>query len=90
MDPWALPDKVDVYYLTPTGDSWSLGDREITCVFGERGREGHPDRLAARRRDHARRHQVAFLKAIAAVDNVLYEEPEEYAEEDLAATGLGR
>ncbi|MEU8604565.1 DUF4190 domain-containing protein [Streptomyces parvulus] len=34
MDRWALPGDVDVYYLTPTSDSWRTGDREITCLFG--------------------------------------------------------
>ncbi|MFB7657054.1 MULTISPECIES: DUF4190 domain-containing protein [unclassified Streptomyces] len=34
MDRWALPADVDVYYLTPTSESWRTGDREITCLFG--------------------------------------------------------
>ncbi|MER5223507.1 DUF4190 domain-containing protein [Streptomyces flaveus] len=34
MDSWALPDDVDIYYFTPTRQSWDLGDREISCLFG--------------------------------------------------------
>ncbi|WP_374227493.1 DUF4190 domain-containing protein [Streptomyces sp. AC627_RSS907] len=34
MDRWALPVDVDVYYLTPTAQSWRAGDREVTCLFG--------------------------------------------------------
>ncbi|MFF9178871.1 DUF4190 domain-containing protein [Streptomyces sp. NPDC014793] len=34
MDAWAVPDDVDVYYLTPTERGWRAGDREVTCVFG--------------------------------------------------------
>jgi uncharacterized protein DUF4190/putative regulator of septum formation len=85
LDAWALPDTVDVYYLTPTRQSWRLGDREITCVFGHTdGRSGLTGSL---RKDETTldADQVAFLKAMQAVDNVLYEEPDAYAEEDLLA-----
>ncbi|MFJ9583200.1 DUF4190 domain-containing protein [Streptomyces acidicola] len=34
MDSWALPEYVDVYYFTPTRESWSAGDRVVTCMFG--------------------------------------------------------
>ncbi|MFE0821732.1 DUF4190 domain-containing protein [Streptomyces sp. NPDC058847] len=34
MDRWALSADVDVYYLTPTAQSWRGGDREVTCLFG--------------------------------------------------------
>ncbi|WP_020127976.1 DUF4190 domain-containing protein [Streptomyces sp. 303MFCol5.2] len=85
MDPWALTDEVDIYYLTPTADSWSWGDREITCVFAnvdEKGTLTGSLRADASTLDPD---QFAFLKAMAAVDDVLFEEPEEYAEEDLAS-----
>ncbi|MEW2047510.1 DUF4190 domain-containing protein [Streptomyces sp. NPDC005476] len=85
MDTWALTDEVDVYYLTPTADSWSQGDREITCVFAnvdEKGTLTGSLRADATTLDAD---QFAFLKAMAALDEVLVEEPEEYAEEDLAS-----
>lgn len=34
MDTWALPKNVDVYYFGPTRQSWRLGDRTVTCIFG--------------------------------------------------------
>ncbi|MEV5984599.1 DUF4190 domain-containing protein [Streptomyces sp. NPDC052051] len=34
MDVWAIPDYVDVYYFTPTRESWRFGDRAINCMFG--------------------------------------------------------
>ncbi|MGW2045374.1 DUF4190 domain-containing protein [Streptomyces sp. NPDC001858] len=83
MDPWALTDKVDVYYLTPTSESWEWGDREITCVFA------HVDEgktlTGSLRADETTldADQLAFLKAMAAVDDVLFEEPQDYAEDDL-------
>lgn len=40
MDRWALPADVDVYYLTPTAESWRTGDREITCLFGNTDERG--------------------------------------------------
>ncbi|MET7653531.1 DUF4190 domain-containing protein [Streptomyces sp. NPDC005486] len=85
MDPWALTDKVDVYYLTPTADSWSWGDREITCVFANVDEKGTLTGSLRADETTLDAHQFAFLKAMSAVDDVLYEEPEEYAEEDLAS-----
>ncbi|MEV5814676.1 DUF4190 domain-containing protein [Streptomyces mutabilis] len=40
MDRWALPTDVDVYYLTPTSQSWRGGDREVTCLFGNTDERG--------------------------------------------------
>lgn len=83
MDQWALTDEVDVYYLTPTADSWDWGDREITCVFANRDEKGTLTGSLRSDGTTLDAHQFAFLKAMAAVDDVLFEEPEEYAEEDL-------
>ncbi|MEV6178703.1 DUF4190 domain-containing protein [Streptomyces sp. NPDC052016] len=85
MDPWALTEDVDVYYLTPTRDSWSWGDREITCVFGNSDERGTLTGSLRHDETTLDADQLAFLEAMAAVDEVLYEEPEEYAEEDLSA-----
>ncbi|WP_329220700.1 DUF4190 domain-containing protein [Streptomyces sp. NBC_01485] len=84
MDTWALTDEVDVYYLTPTGESWEWGDREITCVFADL--EGKSTLTGSLRADETTldADQLAFLTAMTAVDDALYEEPEELAEEDLA------
>lgn len=85
MDPWALTDEVDIYYLTPTADSWSWGDREITCVFANVDEKGTLTGSLRADASTLDADQFAFLNAMAAVDKVLFEEPEEYAEEDLAA-----
>ncbi|MFF1440519.1 DUF4190 domain-containing protein [Streptomyces sp. NPDC058295] len=85
MDPWALTDEVDIYYLTPTADSWSWGDREITCVFANVDEKGTLTGSLRADASTLDADQFAFLKAMAAVDDALFEEPEEYAEEDLAS-----
>jgi hypothetical protein len=85
MDPWALTEEVDVYYLTPTRDSWSWGDREITCVFANTDERGTLTGSLRADETTLDADQLAFLKAMDAVDEVLYQEPEEYAEEDLEA-----
>nr|WBO80158.1 DUF4190 domain-containing protein [Streptomyces sp. SBE_14.2] len=78
MDPWAVPDDVDVYYLVPSLDSWRLGDREITCLFGST--EDGASLTGSLRSDERTldADQVAFLKAVNTIDDVLYEEPLEY------------
>ncbi|MEV1063257.1 DUF4190 domain-containing protein [Streptomyces sp. NPDC050263] len=83
MDPWALTDEVDVYYLTPTSESWEWGDREITCVFASADEKGTLTGSLRADETTLDADQLAFLKAMAAVDDVLFEEPEELAEEDL-------
>ena len=85
MDPWALTDEVDVYYLTPTRDSWKWGDREITCVFANTDEKGTLTGSLRADGSTLDADQLAFLKAMDAVDEVLYAEPEDYAEEDLDA-----
>ncbi|MEU5766269.1 DUF4190 domain-containing protein [Streptomyces asoensis] len=84
MDPWALTDEVDVYYLTPTADSWSWGDREITCVFANVDESGTLTGSLRADGTTLDADQFAFLAAMAAVDEALFAEPEEYADEDLA------
>ncbi|MCQ9182909.1 DUF4190 domain-containing protein [Streptomyces sp. IBSBF 2953] len=85
MDPWALTDKADVYYLTPTSESWNVGDREITCVFGPLDDKGTLTGSLRADETTLDADQLTFLKAMAAVDEVLYQEPEDSAEGDLAA-----
>lgn len=83
MDAWAVPENVDVYYFTPTEDSWSIDDREVTCAFGNTDEHG---KLTGSLRNDGTKldsDQLAFLKASRALDAALAEEPEDYAEEDL-------
>ncbi|MEU9660125.1 DUF4190 domain-containing protein [Streptomyces chartreusis] len=85
MDSWAVPDDADVYYFIPSRQSWRFGDREITCLFGSTEKNG---KLTGSLRNDPTTldvDQTVFLSAANAVDAALYEEPEEYPEEDLAA-----
>ncbi|MGW4021780.1 DUF4190 domain-containing protein [Streptomyces sp. NPDC005009] len=84
MDGWALPATVNVYYLVPSRESWRFGDREITCVFGNR--DPQKTLTGSLRRDGTTldAHQLAYLEAEAVLDAALDEIPEsEYPEDDL-------
>lgn len=84
MDTWSLPDDVDVYYFGPTRQSWRLGDREISCIFGntdEKGTLTGSLRVDATTLDDD---QLTFLMAVNAVDKTFWEEPEEQPEDDLS------
>ncbi|MGH1554931.1 septum formation family protein, partial [Streptomyces sp. L7] len=64
MDGWAVPDDVDIYYVTPTAESWSLGDREITCAFGNKDEEASlPGGSLRNDATTLDADQVAYLKA---------------------------
>ncbi|MFE0509462.1 DUF4190 domain-containing protein [Streptomyces sp. NPDC058964] len=84
MDGWALPGDVDVYYLTPTPGSWSRGDREVTCVFGNTS-EGRT--LTGSLRNDGTvldADQVAYLKAAHLLNAAMDTVPDtEYVEDDL-------
>ncbi|OQD52459.1 hypothetical protein BM536_030145 [Streptomyces phaeoluteigriseus] len=83
MDTWTLTDEIDVYHLTPTRESWEWGDRQIVCVFAHTDERS---KLTGSLRSDATTltaDQLAFLEAVNALDDALYEEPEEYAEDDL-------
>ncbi|MEU6671639.1 DUF4190 domain-containing protein [Streptomyces sp. NPDC046727] len=84
MDGWAVPQDVDVYYLTPTEGSWAAGDREVTCVFGNTT-EGE-DLTGSLRNDETvlDADQVAYLKAAHVLNAAMDTAPdEEYVEDDL-------
>jgi hypothetical protein len=84
MDGWAVPDDVDVYYLTPTEDSWTAGDREVTCVFGN-VTEGE-NLTGSLRNDETvlDPDQVAYLKAAHVLNAAMNTAPDaEYVEDDL-------
>ncbi|MET7680358.1 DUF4190 domain-containing protein [Streptomyces sp. NPDC005423] len=84
MDAWAVPDDVDVYFVTPTGESWNLGDREITCVFGNTDESAN---LTGSLREDASTldpDQLAYLKAAHVLNTALDSAPEAgYVEDDL-------
>nr|WP_234311915.1 DUF4190 domain-containing protein [Streptomyces griseus] len=84
MDAWALPDDVDVYYFTPTRQSWRIGDREVTCVFGNTDENGT---LTGSLRNDATTldaDQLAYLKAAHVLNAAMDTAPEEeYVEDDL-------
>ncbi|MFJ8541457.1 DUF4190 domain-containing protein [Streptomyces sp. NPDC093586] len=88
MDRWALPADVDVYYLTPTRQSWRMGDREVTCLFGntdERGTLTGSLRKDAMTLDP---HQHAYLLAEGVLNRAMDEMPEaESVEDDFPAYG---
>lgn len=83
MDTWALPENVDVYYFGPTRQSWRLGDREVTCIFGNT--DEHGTLTGSLRADETTldTYQISLLKSVNALDTVLWEEPEDYPEDDL-------
>nr|WSY52042.1 DUF4190 domain-containing protein [Streptomyces sp. NBC_00886] len=85
MDGWAVPDDVDIYYVTPTSRSWRLGDREITCVFGNTDAEASLPGGSLRNDDSTLdSDQVAYLKAAHVLNAALDSAPDaQYVEDDL-------
>ncbi|GAA5019419.1 DUF4190 domain-containing protein [Streptomyces siamensis] len=84
MDTWAVPDDVDVYYFTPTSQSWRLGDREITCLFGNTDEKG--SLTGSLRKDSLTLDpdQYAYLGAAQILNRAMEAAPdEEYVEDDL-------
>lgn len=85
MDAWALPSDVDVYYFTPTRESWRYGDRAINCMFGNADPEGHLTGSLRQDETTLDEDQLAFLEADALLDDAFDGMPEaEYVEDDLA------
>ncbi|MYR44364.1 DUF4190 domain-containing protein [Streptomyces sp. SID5910] len=89
MDRWALPADVDVYYLTPTRQSWRMGDREVTCLFGNTDEQGT---LTGSLRSDARTldpHQHTYLAAEGILNRAMDEVPAaESVEDDFPAYGV--
>ncbi|WP_234373240.1 DUF4190 domain-containing protein [Streptomyces sp. H-KF8] len=84
MDGWALPADVDVYHLTPSGESWRSGDRVITCVFGNR--DENAALTGSLRRDETTldAHQVVYLESTHVIDAALGKAPEaDHVQDDL-------
>ncbi|MGW3950747.1 DUF4190 domain-containing protein [Streptomyces sp. NPDC004752] len=84
MDAWAVLDDVDVYYLVPTMESWAVGDRAVTCLFGNTS-EGEPLTGSLRNDETVLdADQVAYLKAAHVLNAALDTAPDaEYVEDDL-------
>ncbi|MGW1558352.1 DUF4190 domain-containing protein [Streptomyces sp. NPDC002144] len=85
MDSWAVPVDVDVYYLTPTRQSWRLGDRDVTCVFGNTDETAG---LTGSLRNDGRSlnaHQLAYLRAVNLGNVALDGQPAVSPGEDLRA-----
>lgn len=84
MDGWAVPDNVDVYYFTPTRESWSGGDRSVTCMFGNT--DGKGGLTGSLRKDALTldADQVAYLRAADVLNTAMDTAPDEaYVENDL-------
>ncbi|MGW3425175.1 DUF4190 domain-containing protein [Streptomyces phaeochromogenes] len=84
MDTWAIPDNVDIYYFTPTRDSWSLGDREISCLFGNVDEKGGLTGSLRQDETTLDADQLTYLKAAQVLNEAMDSAPtEEYVEDDL-------
>ncbi|GAA3830242.1 DUF4190 domain-containing protein [Streptomyces coacervatus] len=86
MDAWAVPDDVDVYYLTPTPQSWKQGDREVTCLFGNTDEKAG---LKGSLRNDGRTldaEQIAYLKAVNVENAALDRQPLDSPDDDLQAS----
>ena len=84
MDSWAVPDNVDIYYFTPTRQSWGLGDREISCLFGNT--DASAGLTGSLRNDETTldADQIAYLKAAQIHNEAMESAPAEaYVEDDL-------
>ncbi|MFJ7770867.1 DUF4190 domain-containing protein [Streptomyces sp. NPDC097107] len=85
MDRWALPADVDVYYLTPTSQSWRTGDREVTCLFGNTDERGTLTGSLRRDGTGLDQGQHTYLVAEGFLNRAMDEMPvAETVEEDLA------
>ncbi|WP_343237948.1 DUF4190 domain-containing protein [Streptomyces sp. SID2999] len=89
MDAWALPGDVDVFHLSPSRGTWSLGDRGVTCVLGSttEGSTTEAGTLTGSLRADETTldaHQVAYLKGAHVLNTALESEPDtELVEDDL-------
>lgn len=84
LDRWAFPEAVYDFYYMPSHQSWRAGDRTVTCAFIVDG--GDPMKGSLRTdKTTLDADQLHYLTTMNAVDDVLHEEPEADADEDLAA-----
>lgn len=84
MDAWAVPDNVDVYYFTPTRDSWAGGDRSITCMFGNTDEKSGLKGSLRKDGLTLNADQFAYLQAAVVLNKAMDTGPDkEYVEDDL-------
>ncbi|MEW2394631.1 DUF4190 domain-containing protein [Streptomyces sp. NPDC046862] len=84
MDSWALPEYVDVYYFTPTRQSWAAGDREVTCMFGSTDEKTKLTGSLREDDSMLTADQLTYLQAEGMYDDALDTAPaDEYVEGDL-------
>ncbi|MER6356983.1 DUF4190 domain-containing protein [Streptomyces sp. NPDC001634] len=90
MDFWAVPESVGVYYFTPTRESWSYGDREVTCMFGSADKKGTLTGSLRRDATTLTDDQLAYLQADAVLYEALDTAPDAaYVEDDLPGHKMG-
>ncbi|GFH37775.1 DUF4190 domain-containing protein [Streptomyces pacificus] len=80
LDWWTVPPTAEPYYYMPTRDSWSFGDRGVTCALVSDG----PKLTTSVRSDRTTLDpaQLVYLEAERAVDTVWWEEPAELFKDD--------
>ncbi|MGE7385501.1 DUF4190 domain-containing protein [Streptomyces sp. NPDC004126] len=81
MDSWALPGYAEMFYFTPSPDSWQNGDRRLLCLIGTSTQE-HKGSL---RKDAGMLtpDQVTLLGALNTVDQALGRVPDRELDEAL-------
>ncbi|KUM74740.1 septum formation family protein [Streptomyces curacoi] len=83
-DTWALPKGVEIFYYTPTKESWATGDRAVTCTYTKESGKftGSLDAEAK----SFKAEQTAFLKGSNGVYDALWaNQPEsDTVDDDLA------
>ncbi|MEU6518185.1 DUF4190 domain-containing protein [Streptomyces sp. NPDC046978] len=84
MDTWAVPDDVDVYYVTPSRETWASGDREVVCMFGNVDEKATLTGTLRSDATTLSADQLAYLRADAVLYDALDSAPDtEYVEDDL-------
>jgi hypothetical protein len=82
-DTWALPKGVEIFYYTPTSESWATGDRAVSCSYTQE--TGKLTGSLKAGPEASKPEQTAYLKGANAVYEALWTtQPEaENVEEDL-------
>ncbi|MEU3602410.1 DUF4190 domain-containing protein [Streptomyces sp. NPDC006798] len=83
LDDWAIPPTMERYFLTPTAESWKLGDRRVTCSYATEG--GKKVKVSVRREAASfDPEQLAYLtaenKVLATIDAMPLEDFPESAD----------
>ncbi|RPF35994.1 DUF4190 domain-containing protein [Streptomyces sp. TLI_185] len=86
MDAWSVPDDVDVYYLTPSRQSWRYGDREVTCLFGNTDEKAGLKGSLRNDKQTLDADQVVYLKAVDIENAALEGQPPDSPDDDLRSS----